>query len=44
MAELIRPQGHIVSIVETEHPLDLAFLKNKSAAFTWEFMFTRSEK
>jgi len=42
MAELIRPQGHIVSIVENSHPLDLNLLKSKSAAFSWEFMFTRA--
>lgn len=42
MAELISPQGHIVSIVENAHPLDLNLLKSKSAAFSWEFMFTRS--
>ncbi len=42
MAELIRPQGQIVSIVENAHPLDLNLLKSKSVAFVWEFMFTRS--
>ena len=42
MAELIRPQGKIVSIVENAHPVDLNLLKSKSAAFIWEFMFTRS--
>lgn len=43
MADLIQPQGHIVSIVEAAHPLDLNLLKSKSVAFTWEFMFTRSK-
>lgn len=42
MAEVIRPQGHIVSIVENSAPLDLNLLKSKSATFTWEFMFTRA--
>ncbi|MFD1773611.1 zinc-binding alcohol dehydrogenase family protein [Paenibacillus rhizophilus] len=42
MAEAIAPQGKICSIVETDEPLDLDLLKNKSAAFVWEFMFTRS--
>jgi zinc-binding alcohol dehydrogenase family protein len=42
MAEAIRPQGKIVSIVENEGPLDLNLLKSKSATFVWEFMFTRS--
>ncbi|MDT0676971.1 zinc-binding alcohol dehydrogenase family protein [Autumnicola musiva] len=41
MAELIKPQGHICSIVETREPVDLNKLKNKSAAFHWELMFTR---
>jgi NADPH:quinone reductase-like Zn-dependent oxidoreductase len=38
----IAPQGRICSIVETDVPLDLTLLKNKSATFAWEFMFTRS--
>jgi zinc-binding alcohol dehydrogenase family protein len=42
MSEAIVPQGSICSIVETEAPLDLNLLKSKSAAFVWEFMFTRS--
>lgn len=41
MADAIAPQGKICSIVETEEPLNLTLLKNKSAAFVWEFMFTR---
>ncbi len=40
--ELIAPQGTICSIVENEKPLDIAPLKNKSAAFIWELMFTRA--
>lgn len=42
MAELIKPQGHICSIVETAKPVDLNLLKNKSATFVWELMYTRS--
>lgn len=42
MAELIRPQGKIVAIVENSAPLDLNLLKSKSATFVWEFMFTRA--
>ncbi|MGO8993467.1 MAG: zinc-binding alcohol dehydrogenase family protein [Polyangiaceae bacterium] len=42
MADLIAPEGRIVGIVETGHPLDLDLLKSKSASFSWEFMFTRS--
>ncbi|WP_420908799.1 zinc-binding alcohol dehydrogenase family protein [Brevibacillus humidisoli] len=42
MSEAIAPQGKICSIVETDQPLDLTLLKNKSATFVWELMFTRS--
>jgi zinc-binding alcohol dehydrogenase family protein len=42
MAELIKPQGRICSIVETAQPVDLNLLKNKSATFVWELMYTRS--
>ena len=41
MAQAIKPQGHICSIVEASS-VDLSLLKNKSATFVWEFMFTRS--
>lgn len=41
MAEAIKPQGRICSIVETSD-VDLNLLKSKSATFVWEFMFTRS--
>jgi alcohol dehydrogenase/NADPH2:quinone reductase len=43
MAELIKPQGDICSIVETKNPVDLNKLKNKSVAFHWELMFTRAK-
>jgi alcohol dehydrogenase len=43
MAEAIKPQGRICSIVENENPLNLGLLKSKSAGFIWEFMFTRSK-
>lgn len=42
LAELIAPQGTIVTIVENARPLPVELLKAKSAAFAWEFMFTRS--
>ncbi|MFS2222898.1 zinc-binding alcohol dehydrogenase family protein [Pantoea sp. B65] len=42
MAQLIAPQGHICTIVENEHPLDMSELKLKSAALHFEFMYTRS--
>ncbi|MEW4371897.1 zinc-binding alcohol dehydrogenase family protein [Paenibacillus kandeliae] len=43
MADAIAPQGHICSIVETAEPVDLELLKDKSASFAWEFMFTRAK-
>lgn len=42
MVELIAPEGKICSIVETENPIDITALQNKSATFVWEFMFTKS--
>nr|WP_100486282.1 zinc-binding alcohol dehydrogenase family protein [Sporolactobacillus pectinivorans] len=42
MAQVIAPQGHIASIVETEKVHDLGLLKSKSVSFAWEFMFTRA--
>jgi len=41
-AEVIRPQGGICTIVENERPVPVELLKLKSAAFHWEFMFTRA--
>ncbi|MEL6423723.1 MAG: zinc-binding dehydrogenase, partial [Pseudomonadota bacterium] len=40
--ELIRPQGGIVSIDETDFEMSMDALKVKSASLHWEFMFTRS--
>lgn len=42
MADAIVPQGKICSIVETDQPLNMNLLKNKSVTFAWEFMFTRA--
>jgi len=42
MAELIKPQGHIASITGSAAPIALNKLKNKSASFSWELMYTRS--
>lgn len=42
IAEIIKPQGHIVSITESSNPLNLDILKVKSVSFHWEFMYTRS--
>lgn len=41
-AEVIKPQGGISTIVENARPLPVELLKAKSAAFHWEFMFTRA--
>lgn len=40
--ELIRPQGAIVSIDDTNLPMPMADLKTKAASLHWELMFTRS--
>ncbi|PKH51761.1 zinc-binding alcohol dehydrogenase family protein [Tenacibaculum sp. Bg11-29] len=41
-AEIIKPQGHIVSITGSIKPLDLNIMKSKSVTFSWELMYTRS--
>jgi zinc-binding alcohol dehydrogenase family protein len=41
-AEVIKPQGGIATIVENAKPVAVELLKSKSAAFHWEFMFTRA--
>ncbi|EIU7102298.1 zinc-binding alcohol dehydrogenase family protein [Listeria monocytogenes] len=43
MQEVIRPQGKICSIVELAVPVKMSLLKDKSATFSYEFMFTRSK-
>ena len=40
--EIIKPQGHIVSITGSATPLNLNLLKVKSVSFSWELMYTRS--
>ncbi|WP_311407414.1 zinc-binding alcohol dehydrogenase family protein [Liquorilactobacillus uvarum] len=42
MAEMIKPNGRIVSITGNKKPLDLGLLKPKSAEFMWEWMYTKS--
>ncbi|KQM69529.1 NADPH:quinone reductase [Pedobacter sp. Leaf216] len=42
IVELIKPQGHIVSITGSATPIVLNKLKNKSVTFSWELMYTRS--
>ncbi len=40
--ELIRPQGGIVTIDDTDLPMPMAAMKTKSASLHWEFMFARA--
>lgn len=40
--ELIRPQGGIVTIDDTNLPMPMAGMKTKAAALHWEFMFARA--
>jgi len=42
IAQAIKPQGTICSVVENQEPLSMNVLKQKSAGLVWEFMFTRS--
>jgi zinc-binding alcohol dehydrogenase family protein len=41
MADVIKPQGKICSIVETKQPLNMNVLQWKSVTFVWEFMYTK---
>ncbi len=40
--ELIRPQGGIVTIDDTDLPMPMGGMKTKAASLHWEFMFARS--
>ncbi len=40
--DLIRPQGGIVSIDDTNLPMPMGGMKTKAASLHWEFMFARS--
>lgn len=40
-ARLVKPLGHVGSIVESHQPLPLGLLKDKAASFDWEFMFAK---
>jgi zinc-binding alcohol dehydrogenase family protein len=44
MADVIRPQGRICTIVETKNsqPVNINLFQGKSVGFMWELMFTRS--
>jgi NADPH2:quinone reductase len=45
MAEVIRPQGAVCSIISAPHgnPLDVSPFFSKSVSFHWELMYTRSQ-
>ena len=44
MADVIKPQGKICTIVETKNnqPLNMNIFQRKSVTFAWELMFTKS--
>ncbi|MEM9897668.1 MAG: zinc-binding alcohol dehydrogenase family protein, partial [Bacteroidota bacterium] len=42
IVEIIKPQGHILSVSDSGSKLNLQQLKGKSVSFSWELMFTRS--
>ncbi|MGU3471848.1 zinc-binding alcohol dehydrogenase family protein [Paenibacillus sp. D51F] len=42
ISEAVSPQGVVCAIDDPTSPLNLNLLKQKSATFVWEFMFTRS--
>merc|ERR1712014_159410 len=41
-ADIIKPKGHIVSIVETPDKIDLTKLFMKIGSFSWAFMFSKT--
>jgi NADPH:quinone reductase-like Zn-dependent oxidoreductase len=41
MADLVAPQGAVVSIVGNREPLAMDMVRSKSATVCWELMFTR---
>ena len=43
VAEVIKPFGHVGTIVGVEKPLDISLLKNKSVSFDWEYMFAKTD-
>jgi NADPH2:quinone reductase len=42
LVEVIKPQGHIVTITGSNDPINLSALKTKSVSLSWELMYTRS--
>lgn len=43
ISKLIRPFGHIGTIVETQQEIPVNRVKNKSVSFDWEYMFTKTD-
>merc|ERR1712187_1082140 len=41
-ADIVKPRGHIVSIVETPEKIDLTKLFMKIGSFSWAFMFSKT--
>jgi NADPH:quinone reductase-like Zn-dependent oxidoreductase len=41
MADVIKPQGRVCTIVEAKGPVNINPFQRKSVAFCWELMFTR---
>ena len=41
MIDIVKPRGHVATIVAFKGSQDLNLLKTKSVSFTHEFMFTR---
>jgi NADPH2:quinone reductase len=41
MADVIKPQGRLCTIVETKGPVNINQFQRKSVALCWELMFTR---
>jgi len=41
-ADIIKPKGHIVSIVQTPEKIDLSRLFMKIGSFSWAFMFSKT--
>lgn len=40
---LIKPFGHVGTIVGIQEPLDIGIWKNKSVSFDWEYMFAKTD-
>ncbi|MFR8858998.1 MAG: zinc-binding dehydrogenase, partial [Enterococcus faecium] len=40
---LVRPFGHVGTIVGIKEPLDIGVWKNQSISFDWEYMFAKTD-